>query len=472
MPGLSFYDRQHIQKMLIQQGTIGNIFNQFSREIAGYLRKWTETGKPNVWVRNAGVEKGVDRALVNLHKNLLDNIQSFGMDAWKRGQTKNDDLVKSYIEGMSISSVAKDGMFYRNQEALTASLKYVNNGMSLSDRVWKAVDVAKDQIELFLESGLSTGRAAGEISSDVRQLLKKPDKRFRRVRDENGKLQLSAPMKDYHPGQGVYRSSHMNALRLSATTTNISYRQADYDRWKNMDFVLGIEINRSSSKREPCKICDAMVGKYPKDYVFLGNHPFCVCVATPILMDHEDFADYLLDDTVPKGKLITHIPSSAKDFINDNYEAVKESYTVKNNKEYFKGQPIPASKELSLISREQVKQQRAEIKEWAKSNLIGKSISITNLHGPIGFTMAGIKEALNQPHKDQSAKNAAMKNIEKLISEGKYIKFAPDEKDNAMVVGYHYIEIDVAGGKSYAVIREMRDGKSVFYSIVEKIKGK
>ena len=307
MPELSFYERQHIQKILIQQGAIGNIFNQFSREISGYLRKWTETGKLNVWVRNSSVEKGIDRSLLNLQKSLLDNIQSFGVDAWQRGQVKNDDLVERYIKGMSISSVVKDGMFYRNREALKAFQNRVDNGITLSDRVWNIVDITKDQIELFLGSGLSVGRAAGEISSDVRQLLKNPEKRFRRVRDKNGKLQLSTPMKDYHPGQGVYRSSYMNALRLSATNTNMNYRKADHDRWQKMDFVLGIEVKRSANNHGPCKICDAMVGKYPKDYVFVGNHPFCICFCVPILMDHDDFADYLLDDTIPQGKAITHI---------------------------------------------------------------------------------------------------------------------------------------------------------------------
>ncbi len=335
MPELSFYERQHIQKILIQQGAIGNIFNQFSREISGYLRKWTETGKLNVWVRNSSVEKGIDRSLLNLQKSLLDNIQSFGVDAWQRGQVKNDDLVERYIKGMSISSVVKDGMFYRNKEALKAFLNRADNGMTLSDRVWKTVEITKDQVELFLGSGLSVGRAAGEISSDVRQLLKKPDKRFRRVRDKNGRLQLSTPMKDYHPGQGVYRSSYMNALRLSATNTNINFRQADHDRWQKMDFILGIEVKRSASNHGSCKICDAMKGKYPKDFVFTGWHPFCICFSIPIMMDHEEFADYLLDDKVSSDKIIRNIPDSAQKYVNDNYESAKRTFFVQENKDFF-----------------------------------------------------------------------------------------------------------------------------------------
>ena len=64
-------------------------------------------------------------------------------------------------------------------------------------------------------------------------------------------------MKDYHPGQGVYRSSYKNALRLAATETNKAFRTADYERWQNMDFVTGIEVERSPTNHGPCPVCDA-----------------------------------------------------------------------------------------------------------------------------------------------------------------------------------------------------------------------
>ena len=132
------------------------------------------------------------------------------------------------------------------------------------------------------------------ISQDIRQLLNEPNRRFRRVRDANGKLVPSQPMKDYHPGQGVYRSSYKNALRLAATKTNKALRTADYERWQNMDFVTGIEVERSPTNHGPCPVCDAKAGKYPKDFKFTGWHPHCICVATPIMMDHEEFAEWLL----------------------------------------------------------------------------------------------------------------------------------------------------------------------------------
>ena len=49
--------------------------------------------------------------------------------------------------------------------------------------------------------------------------------------------------------------------------------------------------------------------------------------------------------------------------------------------------------------------------------------------------------------------------------------FDPDIKDNKMVKGYHYYRIEISG-ESFVVIRELNTGELLFYSIVEKLKGK
>jgi hypothetical protein len=94
----------------------------------------------------------------------------------------------------------------------------------------------------------------------------------------------------------------------------MAYRVSDCERWQGLDFVLGYEVKRSRNG-EPCEICDALVGEYPKGFVFSGFHPFCICFAVPILMNHGDFADFLLNDDIPQGKIITDIPDSAREWI-------------------------------------------------------------------------------------------------------------------------------------------------------------
>ena len=357
MKGLTFYDKQHIQKILAQQSEVANIFNRFILSITPFLQQWANRSSDNVWLRNQVVEKCVDRELDKLQSLLLTNLTAFNIDAWKRSEMKNEDFISEYIKGMAIDSVRKQGMFATNKDALSQLRKGVDvRGNNLSPMVWNLANQTKTQLEYYLQTGLSVGRSSSRISQDLRQILNEPDKRFRRVKDKEGKLVMSQPMKNYHPGQGIYRSSKMNALRLTATSTNMSYRTADYERWSKQDFILGIEIHRSANNRGPCKICDAMVGKYPKTFKFIGFHPFCICFATPITMEPDNFADFLLNDTVPQEQVITDIPKTAKDFVDENKNGVQSAFWYKDNfsKEgdlQRERTPQPTTPEVIKVSR-------------------------------------------------------------------------------------------------------------------------
>lgn len=388
MPELSFYDKQHIQKVAAQQAVIANIFNQFILSVSPYLRKWDDAGKNNVWLRNQGIENAVDRELLNLESMLYANISAFQKDGWERAERKNDDFISQFIKGMAISSATKDGMFTHNLSAFEALKNDIDsNGLKLSDRVWNITQQTKSQLEFYLDSGVVSGRNSNGISSDIRQILHNPQKRFRRIRNEKGKLVLSQPMKDYHPGQGVYRSAYKNALRTSATTTNTAYRSADYERWSKQDFILGIEIQRSANNRGPCKICDAMVGKYPKTFKFTGFHPFCICFATPITMEPENFADFLLNDTVPKEQVIKDIPQGAKDFVNENKDGLQSAFWYKDNftndgglQREIVSQPI--TNEVIKVSRPKRIKTDAEItdikQKWNERKLYNKITDTEN----------------------------------------------------------------------------------------------
>ena len=123
-------------------------------------------------------------------------------------------------------------------------------------------------------------------------------------------------------------------------------------------------------------------------------------------------------------------------------------------------------------ARESLQEQRKAVREWAKKNLAGKTVLVQGVPGPVEFTMNGIKETLNQPHKYVRAKNEALRDIVALLRNGEHVLEKVDDKGNPMVNKYHYIRIDIAEGASYAVIRELMDGRCQFYSIVEKLKKK
>ena len=256
MKELSFHERQFLQRLFRQQGSIKYSFDEFVRRVGPLLAKWSDHGGDRVWIGNATIERQIERLLDDLHTQLVSNISNTVTDVWNLGNRKADELVTGYIKDMAISTTLREKLFSRNADALNTLLKRKDEfGKTISSRVWDITDGAMDNLEYYLSSGLSSGRPSALISQDIRQLLNEPNRRFRRVRDANGKLVLSQPMKDYHPGQGVYRSSYKNALRLAATETNKAFRTADYERWQKMDFVTGYEVERSPSNHGPCPVC-------------------------------------------------------------------------------------------------------------------------------------------------------------------------------------------------------------------------
>ena len=223
--------------------------------------------------------------------------------------------------------------------------------MNLPQRVWRIVEQTKQELELALDLGLGEGKSAAGMSRDVRQYLINPDKLFRRVRDKHGALHLSKKAEAYHPGRGVYRSSYKNALRMTATETNMAYHTADYEAWKGMPLVKGIRIELSNNhtvlnakgQRVPFfDMCDELQGVYPKDFKFTGWHPFCRCFAVPITASWdeieamweaenrgEDISDYHFADEVHS------MPDSFKSWIKKNDERIKRAknmpYFIKDN---------------------------------------------------------------------------------------------------------------------------------------------
>lgn len=120
--------------------------------------------------------------------------------------------------------------------------------------------------------------------------------------------------------------------------------------------------------------------------------------------------------------------------------------------------------------KERLHEQRKAARQWAKENLVGKTVLVQGIQNPVEFTSNGIKEALNQPHKFVRAKNEAVYNLINLLKDAEHVLERPDEKGNPMVMKYHYLRIRIADEDSFAVIRELVDGRCQFYSIVEKLK--
>lgn len=288
--------------------------------------------------------KMADKIVKLLTKNVNAAVLNGCKSVWDISDKKNNALVDSLFGGKELTDEQKQRYFQNNERTLKAFTERKENGLNLSDRVWKYTDGFKNEIEQAVSVSISKGQSAHNLAKEVQQYLNEPNKLFRRVRDEFGELQLSKNAQNYHPGVGVYRSSYKNALRLARTEINMAYRTADFTRYQQLDFIVGIEIH-TSGNHPVTDICDQLKGKYPKDFKFVGWHPNCRCYQTTILKTDEEM--YRGEERMRKGQeptatsenSVNDVPDKFKEWVKDNEEKIKRAknkpYFVKDNQKYI-----------------------------------------------------------------------------------------------------------------------------------------
>lgn len=228
------------------------VLNRASKDLAKRisifeLKNPTKISQGSFYKINKGLEKKVNIILGKLHADIQTNIKDGIVSHWDMANLKNNKLVGTWAEGIKLSKDNIPTSFNQlNLVAMDTFLARTAAGFNLSQRVWNLVNGAKDQIELLLSSGITTGKSAAGIARDLKVYLNEPERLFRRIRQE-GKLVLSKAAKGYKPGSGIYRSSYKNALRLSKNEINMAYRMSDYIRRQELPFVVGIEVHLSAS---------------------------------------------------------------------------------------------------------------------------------------------------------------------------------------------------------------------------------
>lgn len=109
---------------------------------------------------------------------------------------------------------------------------------------------------------------------------------------------------------------------------NNEYRSSDYERWQKEGFVIGTEIHRSKSSKCSCELCDNMSGVYPKSFKFQGWCDECKCFWVPIMLEGEDYIEYLLTGEIPQSLVIKTIPKKVLEYIKNNQEKLNRYYWV------------------------------------------------------------------------------------------------------------------------------------------------
>ena len=337
-----------------------------------------ESGKPFSF-SEYGYTDEVQPIFRQMYSKVYQVIRSGANKEWLSAEENNDALVKSIFGEHSIEDNHFAKLFKRNQEAMNAffSRKTGQDGLSLSQRVWKYTGAYKQELEDALDLAIGEGTAANSLASKIKKYLQDPDKFYRRFRykvgeDENGKpiyalkwkrriwseddqsyKWIDSDPRKYHPGRGVYRSSARNAQRLARTETNIAYRTADYERWQGFDFVVGVEVKLSNN--HPCDdICDTLAGVYPKGFKFVGWHPNCRCYCVPILATEDEMemmVENMLDgDEKPlRGSVneVSGMPERFTRWIEDNADKIDNArargtlpYFIRDNEDIINPKPL------------------------------------------------------------------------------------------------------------------------------------
>ena len=479
---LDKWETQHRRNLSAYERQITDIFRAAVSEAAALtpLLGGYDPDKPFKFSDYPITRQRVERLLNGLKNGVYGVIANGVRSEWTLSNNKNSELCNQ-VFGENVKSLTEEQYrryYSTNPKAEEAFLARREQGLDLSDRVWRYTNQFKEEIEMGLEMGIRDGLDADGMSRQLRSYLQNPDSLFRRVRDEHGILQLSKAARAFHPGRGVYRSSYKNARRLAATECNMAYRTADHERWQELDFVVGIRVvlsNNHTLNGVPFEdICDQLSaplgskatsgrGCYPKDFKFTGWHPHCRCHAESILKTREEMAED--NDRILAGEpvsdssenAVSDVPPEFRAWIRDNAGRMEKAkslpYFIRDNERYVR--EAKTRKTALEIAEERhaarTPEQAAEIRErWSRRRAVHH----------YGENMLRYFEGI--PDVDTTPLLNAVRsgNIEGILAEGSKLKAVGKE-----ILSYKYLDNPMQVARQFSAA----DAKAVNEAVRRKL---
>lgn len=227
-------------------------------------------------------------SLIGSKFSVIDKmINSNTQKAFDLSNSKNDNLTRELFKKHDKKFSEK--IIYRDPNKVKSFFNNKIDNLTISDRVWNVSSQFKYELESAISAAFSKGMPKEQLAKDIQKYLNNPDMRFRKIRDKFGDLKPSSKALTYNPGQGVYRNSRANAIRLARETINRGYREAEYQNFKNNPFIVAFDIKNTERKVTTCKLCEQNAGRYPKTYKFIGWHVGCMCSSYPVFCSDNDF---------------------------------------------------------------------------------------------------------------------------------------------------------------------------------------
>lgn len=347
-----------LQSLIVK---LDSLFMKTYADSLRMLEKQIESGSDFSWDKNKGIEKKIDKLigeLANKANVLIENgvthYQQYGVD--KAVQNINTEINKKKKENKitnkdaskEIKALDKQATATQRANAVGGHLGSINvrgGSMGLSNRVWLLNDQVKKELEIVVQDAIKKGYSVDMAIKLAQQYLKNPKQIDVWKQDKDGNWYITDAAKNYHPGQGVYRSAKKNVERMLRTEMNAAYNTAEITQYQKNPMVKGIHIALSGNHttklpkggvKKIKDICDELQGDYPKSFIFTGWHPNCRCVITPILLTDAEFEEYI--QAKHDGKLeefekkhnIQDMPPQMVEWVENNEKRIEQAQNDKN----------------------------------------------------------------------------------------------------------------------------------------------
>lgn len=343
------FDKQHRKRVEQYLRRVEKLFNDLVESIV--FSSLPSTLKEGLFKfrKYPKITKYIEQVFNQFNSDLRELITVSTAYSWNVGDLKNDALKLATLNSISgkipadILNKLKEAPMPRNAEALKAFQERKVGKFTISDRVWSITQNTKKELEFALDLGLSEGKSAQQLAREIKKYLRQPDRLYRRVRDKHGNLTLSKNAKAYKPGQGVYRSSMANAVRLTKEENNLAYRESDQLRIMQNNDIVGYQIQLSNAHKI-VDICDDLKGFYPKNFIWKGWHIGCMCQRFTVRKTDKEIIDEI-------NKGLNLPPERSENYISDVPEQFK-TYMDENKAkmEGWKTQPSFMVDNKGLIS--------------------------------------------------------------------------------------------------------------------------
>lgn len=359
------------------------------------LRKAVESNDDFAWEKHPEIRNKMHVLLDRFARRTANTLTVATSTAYDMGLTDGTNkAVEAYssldkTKRKSVKDIARECLkeHRKGGKEAHAYATAKRGGLTISDRVWNLTKGTEKEIEICVQNAILQGGDAADLSREIRGYLNNPKALFRRVRNpKTGNLELSKAAQNYHPGQGVYRSAYLNAMRLTRTEINQAYRTAETASYADNPLITGYRIRLSDNhttlfkgKRIPLvDICDYLAGEYPATFKWNGWHPQCRCIIVPNTLSEDDLdtliqarGEAIEEGRDPNGVLkgLGRNPDLPDNFVNwyaDNEDRIKaakyrpiwvrSSVTRRANAQLAepKSAPVPMSGPQALRTREEI----------------------------------------------------------------------------------------------------------------------